>query len=86
MMHNLGIISMCLFTLCFIPQIITILRTKNVSGISLGLWMMVVGGYVFGLLYVTGLKVKILILSYSVGLTLSMITAALVIFFRNKSK
>ncbi|PIU42458.1 MAG: hypothetical protein COS99_00145, partial [Candidatus Omnitrophica bacterium CG07_land_8_20_14_0_80_42_15] len=44
-MRVLGVISTLLFTFCFIPQIIAILKTKNVSGISLWLWVFVVLGY-----------------------------------------
>ena len=81
-MRLFGIVSMLLFTLCFVPQIIAILKTKNVSGISLWLWIMVVIGYVTGLFYVMSLKAPILIATYSIGLILSLSTLILVIYCR----
>ncbi|MFC1570860.1 SemiSWEET family sugar transporter [Candidatus Omnitrophota bacterium] len=84
-MHILGLISAALFTTCFLPQIIKILRTKNVSGISRTLWIMIIAGYVTGLIYVIHLDTPILIVSYSVGLLFSLITASLVFYFSRKS-
>ena len=84
MMHALGIISMILFTSCFIPQIIVILKTGNVSGISVWLWIMVVGGYTTGLFYVIWRKEPILAVSYAVGLVLALLTLALVFHYGRK--
>lgn len=83
-MHILGIISMLLFAFCFIPQIIAILKTKNVSGISLWLWIMVVTGYATGLVYTIYIKDPIVIATYLIGLILSLITMILVIRYRNR--
>lgn len=83
-MDKLGMVSMLLFTFCFIPQIVKILRTKEVVGISIWLWLMVVAGYIFGLLYVVTLKNIILVATYTIGLILSLLTTTLVIFYRRK--
>ena len=83
-MRVLGVISTLLFTFCFIPQIIAILKTKNVSGISLWLWVFVVLGYLTGLLYVMSFNDTILIATYLIGLVLSTVTFVLVIYHRAK--
>ncbi|MFC1667629.1 SemiSWEET family transporter [Candidatus Omnitrophota bacterium] len=85
-MKFLGISSMLLFAFCFVPQIISILKTKNVSGISLGLWIMVVVGHLTGLFYVVSVKAPILIATYSMGFILSLTTMILVIFYRAKTR
>ncbi len=82
MMHALGIISMILFTACYIPQIIVIIRTKNVSGISTWLWIMVMGGFIFGIFYVIWREEPVLVVSYSIGFILSLITLTLVVYHR----
>lgn len=81
-MHILGIISMLLFSLCFIPQIIAIVRTKNVSGISLWLWVMVVAGYATGLVYMIYVRDPIVIATYLIGLILALLTLSLVIRYK----
>lgn len=81
-MEILGIISLLLFAFCFVPQIIAIIRTKNVSGLSLWLWIMVVLGHACGLIYVIYLKDVIIIISYSIGLVLSFTTLVLIIYHR----
>ena len=83
-MYIFGIISMLLFTFCFIPQIVRILKTKNVSGLSLWAWIMVVAGYTAGLFYVASLRVPILIASYSLGLILSLLTLILVTYYKTR--
>ena len=85
-MHIFGLISMFLFALCFIPQLMAILRTKNVSGLSLGLWIMVVLGHLTGLIYVIPLKAPILIASYSIGFILSLFTLILVLYYRKNNQ
>jgi len=85
MMHTLGVISMVLFTSCFIPQIIAILKTGNVSGISVWLWIMVVLGYITGLFYVIWREEPILAISYAIGLILALLTLALVLYCRRKN-
>ena len=74
---------MGLFVTCFIPQIICLLRTKIIAGISIGLWVMVVVGYLTGLIYVISLKDAILIGTYSAGLILSGITLCLILFYKS---
>ncbi|NQS88975.1 hypothetical protein HQ584_04215 [Patescibacteria group bacterium] len=83
-MHIIGIISATLFTFCFIPQIIAIMKTKETAGISLWLWIIVVFAHASGLIYVISLKSAILMVSYSIGLVLSSITLILVIRYGAK--
>lgn len=85
-MQIFGIISATLFALCFIPQIVAILKTKNVSGISVGLWIILIGGYITGLIYVIGLKEVILIISYSVGLVLALWSLGLIVYYKIKKR
>lgn len=85
-MRILGIVSMVLFSFAFVPQIIVILRTKNVSGISLWLWIMVVSGYVTGLSYMIYLRDPIVIATYVIGLVLALLTMALVVRYRLTEK
>lgn len=75
-MKIFGIISMVLFAVCFIPQIMRTYRTRIVSGISPVLWIMVVFGHLTGLIYTLYLKDGILVASYSIGLVLSSIVLA----------
>jgi MtN3 and saliva related transmembrane protein len=83
-MYIFGILSMLCFTFCFVPQILSILKTKNVSGLSLGLWLMVVFGHATGLVYALYLRVPILIASYTMGLALSLWT--LMLFLRHRER
>jgi len=84
-MRTLGIISTILFTSCYVPQIISILKTKNVSGISTGMWVIVVSGFTTGLFYVLWLEAHVLIISYILGFFLSLWTLVLVLYYRNKT-
>ena len=75
-MSIFGIISMGLFILCFIPQIRLTYKTKNVAGMSPGLWMMVVLGYLTGLIYTISVGDVVLVATYLVGLVLSAVILA----------
>ncbi|MFC1666539.1 lipid-A-disaccharide synthase N-terminal domain-containing protein [Candidatus Omnitrophota bacterium] len=81
-MYIFGVISVVLFTFCFVPQIISIIKTKNVSGLSVGLWIMVVAGHGTGLVYVMLLKDLILISSYSIGFISSLLILLLIFRYR----
>ena len=85
-MKILGLISMVLFSSCYIPQIVTLLRDKTAAGISLLQWMMVVTGYVTGLIYVISLEAPVLVLTYLIGLVLSSTILILVIYYKAKEK
>ena len=85
-MKILGIISMVLFAFCYIPQIVTLLREKTAAGVSLLLWIMSVTAYSTGMVYVISLGAPILILTYSIGLTLSSTILILVIYYKAKEK
>jgi uncharacterized protein with PQ loop repeat len=69
---------------CYIPQIVRTLRTKDVAGISIWLLIMVVGGYITGLIYVIWLVEPILILTYSVGLVVATSTMGLILYYKRK--
>jgi uncharacterized protein with PQ loop repeat len=75
---------MVFFMSCYIPQIVRTLRTKDVAGISIWLLIMVVGGYITGLIYVIWLVEPILILTYSVGLVVATSTMGLILYFKRK--
>ena len=80
-MHIFGVISIILFAVCFVPQIVKIIRTKEVQGISVIMWWAVVIAHLTGLFYVVSLRGVILIISYGTGLVLSLSTLGLVIFY-----
>jgi len=85
-MYIFGLLSVILFTFCFIPQIVSILKTKNVSGLSLWLWIMVVLGHLTALIYCIYIRDLILIVSYLMGLILSSLTLILVIYYGAKEE
>ena len=84
MIHVIGIISSTLFMCCYIPQIVAILRTKNVSGISVAMWVIVTAGFTTGLVYVIFREEPVLIVSHAVGLILSLLTLGLVVYHGKK--
>ena len=84
-MHMLGVISMILFVTCYIPQIVAILKTKCVAGISVGMWTLCVIGCILGLIYVIWLKAIIIIINYIISLILSLWTLALIFYYRKKA-
>lgn len=86
MIRALGIISLILFTTCYIPQIIVILRAENISGISVWLWIMVVAGYMAGFFYVIWLKEPVLVINYAIGFMLALITLFLVVYHKKQKK
>ncbi|MFC1666345.1 lipid-A-disaccharide synthase N-terminal domain-containing protein [Candidatus Omnitrophota bacterium] len=75
-MKIFALTSMVLFTLCFIPQIILTYRSKNASGLSPVLWIMVVLGHLTGLIYMIHLRDMILIATYFIGLISSSMIVA----------
>jgi len=83
-MHVIGIASAAFFSVCYIPQIVAILRTKNVSGISVWMWIIAVAGFITGLLYVVWREDPVLVATYTVGLILAATTLLLVLYYRNK--
>ena len=66
-MKWLGIVSMVCFTLSYAPQLSQTYRTRNVEGISTAYWVIVIIGYVSGLLYIAPLRDPLLLLTYSLG-------------------
>lgn len=46
-----GILMATCFVICYIPQIIKILKTKSVAGISVGMYSMAALGNLFGIFY-----------------------------------
>jgi len=77
---------MTLFAICYIPQILDILKTGNVSGISLWLWIIIVAAYIAALIYAIWLKTFILIVGYAFGLTLSSVILVLVVYYGKHGK
>lgn len=85
-MHIFGAISVVLFVVCYIPQIVAILKTKCVSGISVGMWVICVLGFMVGLIYVIWLKAVVLIVNYVISFALSVWTLIMVLYYRNKNR
>jgi len=84
MLKTIGILSMLLFTFSFIPQILRLLKTKQANDISLGLCFMLLGGYIFGAIYIWPIGDLILQWGYAAGLVLAMATVALAVYYRYK--
>ena len=66
-MRWLGLISMVCFTLSYLPQLMRTYRTRNVEGLSTAYWIIVIIGYISGLLYVAPLRDGVLLWTYSLG-------------------
>lgn len=62
-----GWIGTILFILCYIPQILNTYRTKDVTGISLGMWLVQWLAYTSCLIYAICLKSFPLMFGYSMG-------------------
>jgi MtN3 and saliva related transmembrane protein len=69
-MHILGYIAGCLTVSSSIPQVVRILRTRNVFAISLPLYCMLFSGVLLWLLYGISLRALPLILSNGTSLVL----------------
>jgi uncharacterized protein with PQ loop repeat len=70
--ESAGIIMAMCFMFCYVPQIVKIIKTKSSKDVSLSLIFMCMGGYTFGLLYMSLTTFALWIfLNYSLGLVMS---------------
>lgn len=75
----IGFIAACLTTFGFVPQLIKILRTKDTSAISLGMYAMTVSG--IALWFIHGVMIADFPLMIANGLSLILTGAILVCKF-----
>ena len=73
-------LSTALFVVCFMPQVYTTLKHKNVEGQNPWTWLSLVGAYSFGLVFSLGTWQPPLILNFGVGDILSL--TMLVCYFK----
>ncbi|MFB9885544.1 SemiSWEET transporter [Balneatrix alpica] len=67
----LGITAACMTTLAFIPQVLQIIRTRDTSSISLGMYLMFVVGIALWLTYGIALGDLPIILANTITLLLA---------------
>ena len=82
----IGIICCTCTTIAFLPQAIKSIRTKDVSGLSLTMYIIYCSGLVFWILYGIYLKSLQMIVSDSITLLFSSIILFMVIKARYKNK
>ncbi|MEX2366590.1 MAG: SemiSWEET transporter [Pseudohongiellaceae bacterium] len=70
-MTLIGLAAACLTTAAFVPQVIQILKTKNVEGISLGMYAIFTLGVALWLIYATIIGDLPMLLANLVTLVLS---------------
>ncbi len=70
---TLGWVATILFTICYIPQITKMLKTKEVEDVSSGFFAISFTGNVIALIYAIMINQPPLILKYVLGLVLSLV-------------
>lgn len=71
MIELIGYLAACLTTLSFAPQAWLVFRTRDVSGVSLGMYSAMVGGIVLWLVYGALIRSWPLVMANAVTLTLA---------------
>lgn len=84
MTEIIGYLAAFLTTASFLPQVFKALKTGDTSGISLIMYLMLIGGVILWLIYGILLQNKIIILSNSITTILAVIV--LLIKVRNSFK
>jgi len=64
-------VSSILFAICFIPQVYTTLRYKNVEGINPWMWVILLGAYGTGLTFSLGTWQPPLIMNFGFGVVIT---------------
>ncbi|WP_432474222.1 SemiSWEET transporter [Amphritea sp. HPY] len=82
----IGLLAACCTTVAFIPQVIQILRTGNVDGISLMMYSVFTIGVTCWLIYGLALDDLPMILANTITLILAGMVLALTILKRRKMK
>jgi MtN3 and saliva related transmembrane protein len=77
----IGYIAAALTTISFIPQAVMTIRTRNTSGISLGMYVMFTAGVALWLVYGIGLQSWPMIVANTVTLALAATILALKLRF-----
>lgn len=85
-MEWLGVVSMVCFTACYLPQLARTFKTRNVEGVSTVYWLIVVLGYVTGLVYIQPLGDWVLLVTYSVGFACALAMVLGCFAFRTPSR
>lgn len=67
----LGWIATILFSLMIVPQMIKTLRTKNIAGVSLGLFLVYLTANIIALIYAFMITQPPLIIKYEIGIMTS---------------
>lgn len=80
MIQFIGPIGALLTTISFLPQVIQVLKTKDVSGISLGMYIVFVAGVILWTVY--GFILSDMTIIVSNGLTT--ILASIILYFKLK--
>ena len=75
--NALGYIAALLTTSAFVPQILHTLRTRDVSGISLGMYFTLIAGLIAWTLYGCALHAWPVIVANAVTLALALVVLAL---------
>ena len=66
-MEYFGWAGTCLFILCYLPQLYTTKKTKNVGGVSLGMWLIQWSAYTCCFIYAVFIFSKPLMFGYAIG-------------------
>lgn len=80
MTQLLGWIATILFTICYVPQIVKTIRTRNIDGVSI--WMFIVQfiGNIIALVYATLISQPPIIFKYAAALVLLAIVFVTLLF------
>lgn len=81
-MEIIGLIAACLTTISFLPQVIQVVKTKDTSGISLGMYLLFVVGVFLWLVY--GVYLKDLAIILANGITF--VSASFILYYKLKYK
>jgi uncharacterized protein with PQ loop repeat len=72
-MNTYGMISQIAFMLCLLPQPLVTYRVKHVRGVSLGMWLLQIIGYIYGLIFGLQIKQAPLIIGSLYGMLISVV-------------
>lgn len=81
----LGWIATMLFTLCYVPQIIRMLRQNSVEGVSFLFLAIPLFGNIIALIYASMIDQNPLILKYILGIAFSLLCLSAYIVVRSRS-
>ncbi len=83
MIKLIGITYALLFTFCYIPQILKLLRTKQTAGISIGMYWICLIGYILAIIYAILAANSDLVLLLSNSLCLLMCSYTIYLYYKN---